>query len=268
MARDRSPRASDSIPGAPGWRAALIALAVVLAYANSLQGPFVLDDQAAIAQNLQIRALWPPGDVFLPDPESPVAGRPLVNLSLAINYAAGGLDVRGYHLVNIGLHLVCALLAFGLIRRTLHLLGPRRLRWLLADGADLTNRAHSADNLALAAALLWAVHPLTSEAVDYLTQRSESMMAACYLLTLYAANRALTGTRRTAWQTGAVIACAAGMLCKEAMATAPLIVALYDRAFAFESWRDGLRQRRAVYVGLAGTWRVLGQKAAPVLRNL
>ena len=118
----RKRQESHAAPAAGiGWRAAVIALAVVLTYANSLQAPFVIDDQAAIVQNEQIRDLSRPGAVLLPESQSPVAGRPLVNLSFALNYAAGGLDVRGYHARQRRRHLVCALLAFGLIRRTLEL---------------------------------------------------------------------------------------------------------------------------------------------------
>jgi tetratricopeptide (TPR) repeat protein len=223
-------------------RAALVAFAVLLVYANSLHGPFVLDDEAAIVQNAQIREWWRPGRVLVPDANSPVAGRPLVNVTFAINYAAGGLDVRGYHAVNIGLHLLCALLAFGVIRRTLRLptLSPR-------FGAD-------ADDLACAAALLWAVHPLNSEVVDYLSQRSESTMAAFYLLTVYSASRALAESRKRSWEAAAVVTCALGMLCKEAMATAPAIVLLYDRAYGFPSWRAAFRERRRLYAGLAASW--------------
>ena len=241
----RKRQESHAAPAAGiGWRAAVIALAVILTYANSLHGPFVLDDNAAIVQNEQIRELSRPVAVLLPESDSPVAGRPLVNLSFALNYAAGGTDVLGYHIVNVTLHMVCALLAFGLIRRTLEL--PRLQR----------NFDGSAINLAFATALLWAVHPLNSEVVDYLTQRSESMMAALYISTLYAANRALTGSRKHTWQSLAVVSCALGMLCKESMATAPVMVALYDRVFAFNSWRHAGRHRLWLYVGLAATWLI------------
>jgi hypothetical protein len=244
MPRAQSHRVSDSRPGARGWRAGVIALAVALTYANSLNGPFVLDDEAAVAQNTQIQSL-DPGRVLRPDTESPVAGRPLVNLSLALNYAAHGLDVRGFHIVNIALHLICALLAFGLIRRTLllpHFGGPP---------------GEHAETFAFAAALIWAVHPLNSEVVDYMTQRSESMMAAFLLLTVFAANRSMTGSRTGAWQTVAALSGALGMLCKETMAIAPVLVALYDRVFIFESWKDAFRVRRRLYAGLAASWIVL-----------
>ena len=90
-------------------------------YANALSGPFVLDDQDTIATNEQIRQLWPPSVVLFPALELPVAGRPAVNVSFALNYAIGGLEVRGYHLVNIAMHIACALLLFGIVGRTLNL---------------------------------------------------------------------------------------------------------------------------------------------------
>src|SRR5262245_27827145 len=99
-------------------RALVITLAILVTYANSLNGPFILDDNSAVAQNEDIRMLSRLGDVLLPSSDSPVAGRPLVSLSFAVNYAVGGLDVRGYHAVNVALHIVCALLVFGLLRRT------------------------------------------------------------------------------------------------------------------------------------------------------
>ena len=82
-------------------------------------GSFILDDVPAIVQNQDIRDWSRFGSVLMPERELPVAGRPLVNVSLAINYALGGLDVRGYHIWNIVVHLGCALLVFGVVRRTL-----------------------------------------------------------------------------------------------------------------------------------------------------
>src|SRR5262245_37304434 len=78
------------------WSIAVILIAGALAYANSLGGPFILDDTVSVVQNASIRD-WREPAVLAPPREIPTAGRPLVNLSLAINYAIGGLDVRGYH---------------------------------------------------------------------------------------------------------------------------------------------------------------------------
>src|SRR5439155_17807273 len=156
-------------------------MAGILAYTNSISGPFILDDQSTIADNRQIREWWRPSSVLAPEADTAIAGRPVVNLSLAMNYAIGGLDVRGYHVVNIAVHLVCGLLAFGVLRRTFD--RPRLRDRFGSSGVDI----------AFAAALLWVVHPLTSEVVDYLTERTESLMALFYLLTMYASIRAIAG---------------------------------------------------------------------------
>jgi protein O-mannosyl-transferase len=237
----------------------VIVAAVLVAYSNSLAGPFILDDQGSVVQNSEIRDLARLDRVLMPSPNSPVAGRPLVSLSFALNYAAGGLDVTGYHVVNIACHLACALLLFGLVRRTLQLPSVQgRL-------------GHAAPDLALAAALLWAVHPLNSEVVDYLTQRTESMMALCLLVTLYAAIRSAATRSRAAparhwralasprrWHAVAIVACLLGTVCKETIAVAPLLVMLYDRCFLFDSWGDAWRARDRLYLGLAASWLVLG----------
>src|SRR5437667_9916503 len=82
-------------------RAALIVVAGAVIYANALSGPFVLDDQDTIVMNEQIRQLWPPSVVLFPALELPVAGRPVVNVSFAVNYALGGVDLRGFRPVNL-----------------------------------------------------------------------------------------------------------------------------------------------------------------------
>ena len=223
----------------------LIVVAGVLTYANSTTGPFIYDDLTAIRQNDTIRNIWPISRPLSPPRETPVAGRPIVNLSLAINYALGGLDVTGYHVANIAVHIACALVLFGLVRRTL--LAPR-----------LNDRfGSSADAVALASALLWMVHPLQTEAVDYVTQRTESMMALFWLLTLYCSIRARRSAHATGWTVASVLACGIGMLCKESMATIPLVVVLYDRVFEFDSFRQGIESRWRLYAALAATWLVV-----------
>jgi hypothetical protein len=159
------------------WRCIALVLAGTLTYLNSLANPFVFDDEATIVENEQIRDLSSPA-VLAPERELPVAGRPIVNLSFALNYALGGLDPVGYRVVNIGVHVLCSLLLFGIVRRTLR----------LPLAARLASRSTA---IGFAVALLWLLHPLNSEAVDYLTQRTESMMGLFYLLTIYASLRAV-----------------------------------------------------------------------------
>jgi tetratricopeptide (TPR) repeat protein len=224
-------------------RAAVIVLAGTLVYLNSLNAPFIFDDTTAILDNQQIRQLWPLTVPLLPQRDTPVAGRPIVNLSFAVNYAAGGLDVRGYRVFNVAIHLLAALTLFGTVRRTLRLpsLAP-------AFGQHATN-------LAWVVALIWTLHPLQTEIIDYATQRTESMMGLFYLLTLYCSVRALEASPGR-WQVAAIVACATGMACKESMVTAPVMVALYDWVFV---GRPSLQkvQRGRLYAGLASTWLVL-----------
>jgi tetratricopeptide (TPR) repeat protein len=222
-------------------RALVLVVAGALAYANALSGPFVLDDQDTIVMNEQIRQLSP-SVVLFPALELPVAGRPVVNVSFALNYAADGTNVLGYHLFNIALHICSALLLFGIVRRTLAMPSVRgRLG------------AHSM-NLAFAVALLWLLHPLQTDAVDYVTQRTELMMGFFYLLTFYAAIRTFEQGR---WWIVAIAACALGMGSKESMVTAPFMIPVFDRIFVFGTFGDAWRQRARLYVPLAATWLVL-----------
>jgi tetratricopeptide (TPR) repeat protein len=133
--------------------------------------------------------------------------------------------------------------------------------------------------LALAVALLWTVHPLQTESVTYVVQRAESLVALFYLLTLYcvicgataakpafppAADQAATLPRPVSrvpraglWYAAAVLACLLGMAAKEVMATAPLVVLLYDRTFLAGSLAEALRRRWGLYLGMAATWALL-----------
>jgi tetratricopeptide (TPR) repeat protein len=244
---------ANASPPSPWWPIAIIVLMGCLAYSNTLHNPFIFDDHYSVVENEQIRDIANLGAVFTPVPESPVAGRPIVNLTFAANYALGGLDVTGYHVWNITTHLLTALLFFGILRRTL----TRQAGWL----------RDKATPLACAAAVLWTVHPLTTDAVDYITQRTELTMGALLLLTMYASLRALASRRRGAWSTLAVLACALGMASKETMVTAPVLVVLYDRIFAFPSWRDAWAARWRLYAGLFATWSVLAALLATSPRS-
>jgi Flp pilus assembly protein TadD len=231
----------------------MILLAGALTYANSLSGPFVFDDRGTILDNSTIERLWHRSVLAAPH-ETPAAGRPVVNVSFALNYAVGERNVRGYHLGNILSHLLCALLVFAIVRRTL-------------DASSLRPPAASL-NIALAVALIRAVHPLNSEVVDYISQRTESLMAFFYLSTLYASIRAAFAPRSRRWEALAVICCALGMASKESMVTAPLMVLAYDRVFIFDSFKTALQTRWRLYLGLAAGWIVLAVLVATNPRSL
>jgi tetratricopeptide (TPR) repeat protein len=234
--------------------AVILTVACVLVYANGLGGPFVIDDENSIVTNPSIRQLTPLSVPLSPPRETPVAGRPLVNLSFALNYAVSGLDVRGFRVTNLAIHLLAALVLFGVVRRALAL-----------DGIDPLLRARARE-VAVVCSLLWMLHPLQTEVVNYVTQRTTSLMSLMYLLTMYCSIRAMDGPRFR-WQAAAVLSCTAGMACKESMVTAPVMVALFDRVFVYPSVRQAVRQRGWLYGGLAASWLLLAALMAPAPRT-
>lgn len=218
--------------------APLLLVAGLFAYGNSLRGAFVMDDLVGIVDNPTIRTLWPPGSALSPPAKSPVTGRPLVNLSLAINYALGGLDVTSYHVFNLAFHLLAALALFGIVRRAF--LSPA-----LAD-----RWRKRSTGIAAAVSLLWVVHPLTSETLDYTIQRTELMMGFFFLLTFYAAIRSFEQPQLRSWLLLAVASFALGLGCKEVIVVAPVVLLVYDGLFWSRSVADALRRHRALYLGL------------------
>lgn len=228
-------------------------VSVLVTFGRAVDAPFFFDDYFSVVHNETIRELWPLSEPLHPPRDTPFAGRPLVNLSAAVNYYFSRLNPAGYRLVDLLLHALSALLLFDIVRRTLRLEMFRRSQ--LDGGLDRV-----AAPLALAVALLWAVHPLQTEAVCYVTQRTELMMGFFYLATLYCSLRfwqAAAGNSRISWLLLAVAAAAAGMASKEVMVSAPVIVLLYDRTFVSRSFKKALRDSWPLYVGLCLSWIVL-----------
>lgn len=221
----------------------LIVVAAIGAYANSFSGALIGDDDAAIAHNDSIRSI---STALRPPADTTVAGRPVANLTFAVNYAiAGGTsDLSSYHAFNLAIHIAAGLLLFGVIRRTLR------------SPALRARFGPHADGIALVVTVLWIIHPLNTQAVTFIVQRVESLMGMFYLATLYLAIRAAeTGFRQTGWIAAATAACALGMGTKETMVTAPILVALW----IWTCWPDEKLTRRPLrlLLPLAATWIVL-----------
>lgn len=224
------------------WTAfSVLLLAALAAYQHVYSAPFVFDDQAAIVDNPTLRSPFILGAALRPPAyASGASGRPLVNLTLALNYAAGGLDVRGYHAVNLGLHILASLVLFGLVRRTLEKIG----------GGGVVDSFWTA----LAAALVWSVHPLLSESVACVIQRTEVLAGLFYLLTLYCFARGTEPRAARAWLTLCVLSCFLGVASKEILVSAPIVVLFYDRTFVSGTLRAAWSDRRRLYIALAFTW--------------
>ncbi len=143
----------------------MLALLTFLIYANSLNGGFVFDDTIIVSGNESIQGLDLEhlrnifGQHYWKAVES--SGglyRPLVMLSYAANYAAGGNDPVGYHLVNVLIHALNGILVF------------------LVMEALFTRRA-----LSLLASMLFILHPIRTEGVASIVGRAESL-SACFVL--------------------------------------------------------------------------------------
>ncbi|HET9315092.1 MAG TPA: tetratricopeptide repeat protein [Vicinamibacteria bacterium] len=222
--------------------AAVLVAACLAVYARSFQVPFLFDDLTSIPENPRIRSLWPLSRAMTAPPYTTIAGRPLVCLSFAVNYALGGLNVTGYHVVNLALHVACVLMLWWLLRLT------------LASPTVGETLGRHAEGLAAAIALLWAVHPLATEAVVYVVQRTELLASLFYLLTLLLFALSTKSARPVALLAGSVAACALGALSKEIVVSAPLAVWLYDATFVSGSFGAALGKRKAYYAAMAATW--------------
>jgi hypothetical protein len=228
--------------------ATILAAAVVFVYWSSLGGQFVLDDDASILENPHIRGDRSLLSTLAPPDQAPDAPRwrgPVIAFTLAVNHRLGGLDPVGYHVLNVALHLLAALVLFGVVRRTLSL------------KEIATELRSAATNLALSAALLWALHPLLTDAVTYVIQRTTVMTGLFLLSCLYCVLRGAASEKPNRWYVAAVVCCCAGMLSKESMVVAPVLVLIFDRVFVADSWTRVWRERARMHLALGATWAAL-----------
>lgn len=189
----------------------LFLLGLALYYRTLFIQYFPWDDKATIAANPRIR------DVFdLPLIWQTFNTRFLTGLSFAVNYALSGNTIFGFRLVNVLLHILNALLVYGWMGLTLKT--PAFAASVLAARGK---------TLPLACAVIFLVHPLNTEAVNFITQRYVLLGAFFYLLTviLYLKFR-LTQDPRYRWASlGTMIA---AMFCKEFAFTIPLMLILVE----------------------------------------
>ena len=180
-----------------------------LLYANVLNGEFVSDDYPFLVNNYLIRNI---GDVYEIWESFPT--RFLLMYSYALNYSWGGLNVFGYHLVNVLIHivntcLVCLLLAL-LLKTAVH------------------NQAEKIPNkffFAYCTALIFLCHPMQTQAVSYIAQRGTTLSAFFYLLTVifYIKSRI-----NNFYYYLSILSMYLGALSKENIVTAPVLIFFYE----------------------------------------
>jgi tetratricopeptide (TPR) repeat protein len=217
---------------------AVIVGAVVAAYANATGGELVFDARVLIAQN-PILTAWTADNVWFAlthDYWQPMATdglyRPLTILSFMADRAVLGHGDRafGYVVENVALHAACAVLVYALVWRLV------RRQWP-----------------ALVAALLFGVHPITTEAVTNAVGRADLLASTGVLagVLCWANARAAAGARRVAWATGLVVASVVALFSKESGLVLVAAIALYEVAFV-PGWRRVRAEHVALGLVLAG----------------
>jgi len=193
-------------------------------YLNSFSVPFIFDDYPNILDNPSIRMTAVDFDnLHAAAVESHASRRPIANVSFALNYLAGGYDVKGYHLVNILIHVVNGVLVYFvcliLLNRNQALVGQR------------TASSRRMRLVALLAAAVFIAHPVQVQAVTYIVQRMTSMATMFYLMSLLLY---LLGRQREDWPGRGAYWSAAFALwllalhSKEIAATLPIVLVMIE----------------------------------------
>jgi len=223
------------------FHVALVLVIGVLIYANSLDVPFYFDDFLQIINVPLVKNL----SYFInPDAARAYPGyggfvsRYFGYFTFALNYSFGGLNVTGYHLVNLAIHLAASLLVYSLVCLTFRT--PRTLK-----GSTPGQAAAGSGFIALLAALLFVSHPVQTQAVTYLVQRFASLAAMLYLLSLTSYVRARLvqvdrGVRSPAaigWMAAALVSALLALKTKETSYTLPLALLLYELLFFDARWK-------------------------------
>lgn len=225
---------TDRRPSAPAAPAALVRQPIaqlllvvavgILIYANTFSVPFVFDDVTSIIYEQIARDF---GQVV--GQQSAYQNRLVTQLSFALNYRLHGFEVAGYHAFNLGVHLGNALLVYWLTLLSLGGLSPR------PGSGGPPGDADPVGWVPLFAALLFVSHPVQTQAVTYIVQRSVSLATFFYLasLVLYLKARSARAGEGVGigWYAGSVVSAYLAMRAKEIAFTLPVMAALFEFAF-------------------------------------
>jgi protein O-mannosyl-transferase len=205
--------------------------------------PLLFDDVATITNNPTIRELSKLYTIFALPHDIVLAWRPIANLTFALSYAVSGLDPWAHHGFGLIIHTLTSIVLFKLVKLTLETEVMKRWK-------------DHASTIAGSVALIWLVHPVQSETVIYISQRTESLMGLFYLITLYCFIKGSKSNSKL-WYLLSYISMFLGILSKEVIATAPLTIWLYDRTFISGSFKESLKKHDYIFALLALNWIVL-----------
>jgi tetratricopeptide (TPR) repeat protein len=236
-------------PDRPLYETVMVMFFVVLVfliYSNSLEGPFLFDDEPNIVTNPNTRLI-----VFTQEGlkdagfKSLISTRPVSNISFSLNYFFHQFDVMGYHLVNVIIHILTGILLYFFIKNTLNIL-------LRKNNNPIIRESLNPSLIAFFASLIWLIHPIHTQSVAYIVQRMNSMSAMFYIMSmlLYVRARQVEGKgKKGILFIGCALAGILAMGSKEIAATLPFFILLYE--FYFFQDLDISWFRRHIYLFMA-----------------
>ena len=218
---------------------ACIAGIILIAYSNTFTASFHFDDNPTIVENFSIKhfnwnSFW-----------GTFSGtRPVVNVSLWLNYQLSGLNVIGWHVFNVGFHIANSFFVYLFIL------------WTLGTPSLSARYGIRAQRIALFGALLFGVHPIQTESVTYIISRTELLATFFYLATfLLFLKGAKTG--KFSFYIGCFFTSLLAVESKEWAVTLPAMLLLYDFLFLSEGKLKPILSRWKVYVLVALPWGLI-----------
>ena len=214
----------------------LIVVIVLIAYSNTFNAAFHFDDNPSIVDNFNIKRATADNIIAL------LHGvRPVVYLSLMLNYSMGGLNPFGYHVFNVGVHIITSCLFYLLVS------------WTLSLPVFKDKYADRAKGMGLFAALLFAVHPVQTEAVTYIISRTELLATVFYLAAMLFFIRGIQ-KRKPIYYVGGFLSALLSMSSKEWAVTIPAMIMLYDYMFLSDKKINIVLSHWPVYLLAAIPW--------------
>ncbi|HCZ12310.1 MAG TPA: hypothetical protein DHV16_08695 [Nitrospiraceae bacterium] len=217
----------------------LIIILGFLVYSNTFNVPFIFDDGVNIVENPVIKdSQYFKGNAKVYNSTAYkgvkdfFGTRYIGYLSFAINYRLHGLDVFGYHVVNISIHIINAMLVYWLI--ALSFKTPFFKSNMPESDSEQGNNRKNAGIIALFSSLLFAAHPIQTQAVTYMVQRFTSLATLFYLfsIVLYIKSRLVkSSSNRFGFYVASLLTVVLAMKTKEISFTLPFIIGLYEFLF-------------------------------------